>query len=554
MITGVRAPYEPVVRTSLGESPNRNPGSSPVRRLRRAAGLALAALLALPAVTAATATTAAADPGSGGRLTWNACQDGFQCATLEVPMDYTNALGAAVDLAVIKLPATDKTRRVGTLFVNFGGPGASGLQRMRERGRWPWLFSAELRARFDVVSWDPRGIGASTAVRCFDTLAEQQAYLGSMPELPGDPSGEPAFFAASRDLAERCGEEAGDLLEHVSSANTARDLDRLRQALGEDKLTYHGISYGTQLGAIYANLFPDRVRAMVFDGSMDFVGNVTGHGDQGTTVPLDTRQGVSDAIAETFDEFLRLCAEAGDACAFGGGDPRAKWEAVMARAERGPITVQGEDGPQTWTRSAIFTTAGDLSALSGWPDIAALLQSLHEAVRAEAMSAEPAATRAATATAAPRELYTSNRTEAFNAIQCVDSDFPTDESVYRAHAASEDRRVPHFGRIGVLDMMSCAYWPARDANRYTGPWNRWTSAEILVINNRYDPATPLAGARAGAAQLARARVFVTEGHGHSTMLSPSTCTERVKLDYLVSGAFPAAGTRCGNDAPNPFTS
>jgi pimeloyl-ACP methyl ester carboxylesterase len=452
-------------------------------------------------------------------------------------LDYDRPLGAKVGLAVIKLPATDQARRIGTLFVNFGGPGASGLQRLRERGKWPWLFSAELRARFDVVSWDPRGIANSTAVRCFDSVADQESFFGSFPEMPTDPSGMPGFFEKSKELAYLCEQKAGDILEHVSTANTARDLDLLRRAVGDQKLTYHGISYGTQLGATYANLFPDRIRAMAFDGTMDFVGNATGHGDAGRKVPLDTRQDVATGIAQTFEQFLRLCSEAGPKCAFSSGDPKAKWAEITARAKQGPITVDGE----TWTYSGIVNTAADLSDSRGWADIATLLQRLYDARN----------TVSGKALKVSGEQYTSNRTEAFNAIQCTDSDVPTDPAIYSRYAESEDRRVPDFGRIAVLDMMSCAFWQAKDTDRYTGPWNHWTSAEILVLNNRYDPSTPVHGAKDGAAELARARVFVTEGYGHSSMYVPSACTEKVKREYLISGTFPGPGKTCGIDA-SPF--
>ncbi len=494
--------------------------------------VALGVALAVPAVA-----SASVDSVPTPQLSWTDCQDGFRCATAKVPLDYDRPAGTKIDLALIKEPATDPARKIGTLFVNFGGPGASGLQRLRERGKWPWLFSAELRARFDVVSWDPRGIGASTAVRCFDTLAEQESFFGSFPEMPGDPSGNSAFYAKSEELADRCTAKAGPVLEHVSTANTARDLEMLRRAVGDPKLTYHGISYGTQLGATYANLFPNRIRAMVFDGTMDFAGNATGHDGAGKTVPLDTRQDVATGISRTFEQFLRLCTEAGPKCAFSSGDPKAKWTALTARAKQAPITVDGE----TWTYSGIVNAAADLSDSRGWPDIAALLQRLYEAPQAQQASQAFKA----------GEPYTSNRTEAFNAIQCSDSDVPTDPAIYSRYAETEDQRVPYFGRIAVLDMMSCAFWQAKDTDRFTGPWNRPTSAEILVLNNRYDPSTPLAGARDGAAELARARVFVTEGYGHSSMYVPSTCTEQVKRDYLISGAFPAAGKTCAVDA-SPF--
>ncbi|MFC5108528.1 alpha/beta fold hydrolase [Kibdelosporangium philippinense] len=489
---------------------------------------------------AASLATSVALPVSAAQeasLTWSDCGDGFECSSVSVPVDYDNPSGSRIDLAVIKLPAGDSAKRIGTLFVNFGGPGASGLQRLRERAKWPWLFSDELRSRFDIVSWDPRGIANSAAVRCFDTLAEQQEFFAEFPEMPVDLAGEAPFYEKSKELAYRCEQQAGPVLKHVSTANTARDLDMLRRAVGEEKISYHGISYGTHLGAIYANLFPNRIRAMVFDGSMAFAGNAVGRGDSGFKVPLDTRQDVSRGVAETHEQFLKLCAESGPKCAFSGGDLKAKYAAIAERAKLGPITIEGDEGPETWTWSGISNMAWDYASVSAWPDLAKLYQRLYDARDTAARkSGEP---------------YTSNRSEAFNAIQCSDSNFPTDTAIYSTYAMSEDQRIPYFGRLSVFDMMSCAFWSAKDTDRYTGPWNRRTSAEILVLNNRYDPSTPLHGAIDGAKDLARARIFVTEGYGHSTMLAPSTCTEQVKREYLIAGKFPAAGKVCKLDA-NPF--
>ena len=232
----------------------------------------------------AIADTGAADPyvdqlaeaAETPTLGWADCGDGFLCATAEVPLDYNRPRDEQIELAVIKLPATDPQNRIGTLFINFGGPGQSGVDRLRGRARWPWLFSEELRSRFDLVSWDQRGVARSAAVRCFPDAAEQWRFLVPSPGLPMDAHGEQELFAWSKEFADRCEQRAGPILNHASSANTARDLELLRRAVGDPSLTYHGISYGTQLGAIYANLFPGRVRAMVLDGSIDFQGNADG--------------------------------------------------------------------------------------------------------------------------------------------------------------------------------------------------------------------------------------------------------------------------------------
>lgn len=470
-------------------------------------------------------------------LQWEDCADGFQCARARVPLNYHEPHADQIDLAVIKLPASDPAARIGTLFVNFGGPGASGVDRLRERARWPFLFSDELRARFDIVSWDPRSVAGSAPTRCFSNTEEQLAFLGSIPDMPVDPAGEAEFFARNRELADRCAQLAGPILHHASTANTARDLDLLRRAVGDARLTYHGISYGTQVGATYANMFPGRVRALAFDGSMDFEGSANGHAGQGDTLPLDARQDVATGIAQTFDAFLKQCAAAGDKCAFAAGDPALKWKVITERARLAPIRLDG----QPYTYSAIVNAAAELSRPAAYPDLAVLLQALFDA-----------GTRLpGVLPIAGGENYTGNRTEAFYTIQCSDSAVPTDLAAYSRAAITEDQRVPYFGRIGVFDTMACAFWQGHDADRYTGPWNRRTAAPILVLNSRFDPATPLAGARAGAAQLAEARVVVIEGAGHSSMYVPSACAERVKRDYLFSAQLPAADTTCPVDG-SPF--
>ncbi|MGW0181214.1 alpha/beta hydrolase [Nocardia sp. NPDC003345] len=469
-------------------------------------------------------------------LEWSDCADGFQCATAEVPLDYHRPQGDRIGLAVIKLPAREPARRIGTLFVNFGGPGASGVDRLRERAGWPWLFSEELRARFDVVSWDPRSVARSAPARCFPSADEQLAFLASAPAMPATAAEEAPFYDWSRRFAERCAQQAGPILHHASTGNSARDLELLRRAVGDEKLSFHGISYGTQLGADYANMFPGRVRAMVLDGSLDFEGNMTGHAAQGTALPLDTRQNVADSLAATFDAFVRDCVAAGPRCAFSAGDPKLKFTTLAERARLAPIRVGGQE----WTYSAIVNAAAGLAQPSGYPELAALLQQLFDA-----------GTTIPGPLPAAGSSYSGNRTEAYHAIQCSDSVVPADTGNYSRAAVSEDRRVPYFGRVAVFSSMACAFWQGHDDDRYTGPWNRRTAAPILVLNSRFDPATPLAGAESGAGQLAEARVVVTEGAGHSSMYVPSTCTERVKRDYLFTGSLPPEGTRCAVDG-SPF--
>jgi pimeloyl-ACP methyl ester carboxylesterase len=478
------------------------------------------------------------------KVSWDPCDDGFLCATAGVPMDYNLPHGEQIDLAVIKLPATDPSKRIGTLFINFGGPGNSGVDRLRQRAKWPWLFSDELRSRFDLVSWDQRGVARSAAVRCFPDNAEQWQYLVPSPGLPVDAAAEDQLFAWARGFADRCRERAGSILDHASSANSARDLELLRRAVGDPALTYHGISYGTQLGAIYANLFPGRVRAMVFDGSIDFEGNISGHGSEGATVPLNTRQDVPVGTAAAFDEFLRDCSTAGRRCAFSDGNPWTKWAALTERFRNSPVLVYGHP----WTLPEI--AASTLAVPDSYPELAELLQQFFDTG-----TAAPELVADVVGTSPPpadvEQLYLGNREEAYNAIQCADSIVPTDPQDYRRASTVAAASSPDFGRISVFDTIPCAFWQGHDADRYPGPWNRRTSAPILVLNTRNDPATPLDGAYAGAAELHQARVVVTEGAGHTSMYVASTCTERVKRNYLFTAALPPVGTSCSRDR-SPF--
>ncbi|MTE17390.1 alpha/beta fold hydrolase [Nocardia sp. CT2-14] len=522
-------------------------------------------LLAVPVPTSAdpaidSYVDALADAVPAPTLHWTGCDSGFSCATARVPLDYAHPEARSIDLALIKLPATDPTRRIGTLFVNFGGPGRSGVARLRERAHWPWLFSDALRARFDLVSWDTRGAANSAPVHCFPDATAQQLFFATYPAMPGTPGTEPPFFAAAKTLADACAERAADLLPHLSTDNTARDLDLLRRAVGDDKLTYHGISYGTYLGAVYANMFPGRVRAMVLDGSMDFRGNAFGLDDNAADLPVDTRQDVATGIAGSFDAMLDACVAAGPGCAFSAGDPREKWQRILERVRREPISWDGK----RYDYGTVVAAAGQLSDPAGWPRLAATLQLLYDLrdtpylptdVLAETSAlvrqvADIGTGSSASPVGTGVNTYDDNYTEAFHAVQCADSRVPRDERRYRDLAASEDHRVPVFGRLGVLDALTCAYWPQTAVRPYPGPWNRPT-APILVVNSRNDPATPLAGAISGAAELANARVLVVEGAGHSSMYVHSTCSEAAVREYLTARTLPATGATCPIDG-NPF--
>ena len=283
------------------------------------------ALVTAPASLASPAASIApVAPIAGSSVTWRDCGGGFQCARIRVPLDYDRPQSHHIELALIRLPATNPGARIGSMFINPGGPGGSGVQTVRSAGRL--LYPPKVRARFDIVGFDPRGVGASTPVRCFATSVEQQRFFGDFPPIPVNPAEFRRSVAKATELARRCEARAGWLLPHLSTADVARDLDVLRAAVGDRQLSFVGYSYGTHLGATYANLFPNRVRALVLDGAIDAPAYTSGPLPSTTFV----RQNSDLGSWETLREFFRLCAEAGSRCAFAASGRPAEKFATLA--------------------------------------------------------------------------------------------------------------------------------------------------------------------------------------------------------------------------------
>jgi pimeloyl-ACP methyl ester carboxylesterase len=244
------------------------------RRMLTAVLVPLVSVIAVAAAMVASAGHAAAAGAAGSRaaappvplLGWTDCGGGFQCASAAVPPDYDQPGGQQISLALIRLPAGDPARRIGSVFLNPGGPGVSGVDFVRAVG--PALFSDQVRARFDLVGFDPRGIAASTPLRCFDTFQQALGAVAPFP-FPVTPAEERTWVGFDRQLAGACAQHGGAIQDHMATADVARDLDLLRQAVGDQQLTYVGYSYGSYLGTTYANLFPDRVRSLVVDSVID---------------------------------------------------------------------------------------------------------------------------------------------------------------------------------------------------------------------------------------------------------------------------------------------
>lgn len=521
----------------------------------------------LGAVGPAAQASAATSP-----LDWQACTQaaaqagGFQCATLTVPLDYRNPSGPRISLALIRHQATDPSQRVGSLVWNPGGPGGSGVLGLPELYSY---FPAAVRARFDIVSFDPRGIGGSDQLQCFSSPDQENALLAQLP-LAGFPVGAAQTQAEINVWAQfdqACASHGGPILDHMDTADVARDMDQIRAALGEAKLDYYGVSYGTYLGDVYANIFPSRVGHFVLDGNVSPVAwNDAGGATQfGTFIRLRSPLG-SEAALQTF---LSDCGSAtASACAFSAGTVAAtqsKYEALRTRLQSAPAVADGQSydaALMTATVNGELDSEQPNSALQtpGWAGVAQLLQSLWTASGSNA-SPSGSTSPSASSTSAPASSADSTTTsstsfppeltEGIYGVLCSDSPNPTDPQSYAAQGASADAsQAPDgFGDTWAWYAEPCAQWQGRDSDTYTGPWNR-SPVPLLLIGTLGDPDTAYSGTLSAAAALQNARVITETGGGHTALLNPSDCVNNATSAYLIQGTLPPAGTVCDqNQAP-----
>jgi pimeloyl-ACP methyl ester carboxylesterase len=491
-------------------------------------------------------------------LHWHECDDGFYCAILHVPLDYRHPGRRSIDIAVIEHRPTGRRRAIGSLLFNPGGPGGAGTQALPLAYRF---FPARLRALFNIVSFDPRGVGASTAVRCFPTAQAEQRFFAGLPAgFPADREQEQKWTGAYAALSRRCEKTSGWLLPHLSTADVARDMDMLRRVLGGRQLSYLGISYGSYLGATYASMFPGRVRAMVLDSNVNPVAWATGNGTA-NSLSVSLRLRADEGTAQTLNAFLDLCAKAGVArCAFAAGNAQAtrtKFSVLLRRLRRRPVTVGSPPATYTFAKtvstldSALAVPVARPGLAPGWQETAGLLQQLWEqSTRNHAAGAVPPRPHPghAATTPAPAPAYPGQEQQL--AVTCSDSPNPRDPQAYIVEAA---RAYAHYGGPGPDWAWSdepCATWPATASDRYTGRWNKATAHPILLIATTHDPALPYQDSLAMSRDLADARLLTVDGYGHTAFFNESACAEAYETAYLISGALPPRGAVCHqNHAP-----
>ncbi|MEX1008950.1 MAG: alpha/beta hydrolase [Acidimicrobiia bacterium] len=468
-------------------------------------------------------------PAFDTNIAWSDCGDGWQCATLTVPVDWRKPAGDTVGLALIRRPATAPDERLGALLVNPGGPGVGGTGYVRTL---VWRLPDVVEARFDLVSWDPRGTGASRAVDCVD-----DAFLDlgtAAPAVPDSAETLKVVRRYNRAFARGCTERSGAYAGQIGTRNSARDLEAIRIALGEPTLNYLGFSYGTVLGMTYAQMFPTAVRAMVLDAPPDYWLGQLAYAHQ-------QAQGFMQAL----EAFLGWCEENTTCALRDAGAPRDTFTQLLDRVNASPIpaeyTVNGE------TRTGMLTASLFVTAViamlydesRGWPALGRVL-------RAGAYDdAGPLLSLADSRLGRNIDGTWASLVEANAVISCVDRPDPKPRSaaLELADVARFQSELPPWG--GGWAVSGCAGMPKPAHGDKLGDVRVTGSAPILVVGTTGDPATPYAGAGTMVSRIAGSGLLTFESTEHTAYGSGrSTCIDDAVDAYLIDRVMPALGTRC----------
>ncbi|MFI6002393.1 alpha/beta hydrolase [Streptomyces sp. NPDC051366] len=475
---------------------------------------------------APTAVPASLRPYYEQKLSWRDCGvPGFQCATMKAPLDYAHPeSGQDVDIAVARRQATGPGKRLGSLVVNPGGPGGSGIGYLQAYAGIG--YPAPVRAQYDMVSFDPRGVDRSSPVQCL-TGPEMDKFT-QVDQTPDNAAERAELVAAFKEFAAGCQTRSQRVLPHVSTVEAARDMDVLRAVLGDEKLTYVGASYGTLLGATYAELFPGRVGRLVLDGAID-----------PSRPALDLNRDQTGGFETALRSFTKDCAKQPD-CPLGKGGPEAmagQLQEFFRKADAQPVPSGDPDRPL----GESLATTGVIAALydeSAWPQ-------LREALTA-AMNGDGSGLLALADSYYEREpdgKY-ANLMFANAAVNCLDQPpaFTGPEAVDTA-VPSFQKASPVFGAGLAWASLNCTYWPVK-ATGTAGALSAKGAPPIVVVGTVRDPATPYKWAQALAQQLDSGVLLTYDGDGHTAYGRGSACIDTAINKYLLTGTPPKDGKKC----------
>ena len=457
------------------------------------------------------------------QLNWTDCE-GAQCAKLEVPVDYDEPQGDTIELAVVKVPAKRASKRIGSLVVNPGGPGGSGVDYARAAD---FIVGKGVRQAYDVVGFDPRGVGRSAPIDCV-TDSELDTFLGSDP-TPDDAAEEQAFAATAKGFADSCAATAGPLLGHVSTVDAARDMDVLRATLGEEKLTYLGKSYGTYLGTVYAGLFPTNVGRMVLDGVV-----------APDLTPAELNLGQAKGFELATRQWAAYCVEEGD-CPLGGSVDEVMngLRTFLGSVDSSPLPKTGDNAVPVLTEG--WASLGIAAAMYDQGQWRTLVDAMTEAQTGDGTSLMQLANQYADRN--PGGQYAGNIMEVIYAVNCLDKP-DGDDVAERARLADEAvAEAPTWGPFLMWSSLPCGFWPVEP----TGAPKTISAdgaAPIVVIGTTRDPATPYEWAVRLRDQLADASLITFDGDGHTAYTRSNDCVDDAVDEFYLEGTVPEDGLSC----------
>jgi pimeloyl-ACP methyl ester carboxylesterase len=490
-------------------------------------------------------TSARPEPGAAaaGGAAWRPCQDvadrlvgpvaarakvKFECATVQVPQDWSAAAspgatptGPTFDISLIRARSESQRDRVGSLLVNPGGPGGSGvdLAVYLSLGQAYGGLPAEVINNFDIVGFDPRGVGRSSPIKCISD-DDLDATFGYEP----DPADQPEFdglVALNRRISQNCGARYDNKLQLYSTEQAARDMDAIRAAVGDPKMTYLGYSYGTLLGATYAQLFPDHIRALVLDGAVDPRQDA-----------IASSEGQAKGFELAFGNFTRWCADNGSRCPI-APDARAAVTTALDKARSSP--ARGSDGREATAGWVFYAIVSSLYTETGWQQLASAIAKLETGDPGEVFDLADAY-----AERKPDGTF-SNMFDANAAVNCADEETSPSLAQIRQLQSQWRAKYPLFGAPLAVGLITCALWPGKRDPYPTGRANG--APPIVVVGTTGDPATPYEQTPRLADMLGVGVVLTWQGEGH-TAYPETGCVNRAVNDYLIKLTVPRRGLTC----------
>lgn len=456
------------------------------------------------------------------QVSWVGCGGRFLCTDVTVPVNYSNPGGERMQLSLVKYPATDKKKRLGAIFVNPGGPGASGVQYGYAA---EYIVSKDILASYDVVGFDPRGVGGSSAERCLSNSETDRLIAANGP--PVDGLNMATLEASSKLLATRCQEKLGDRLKFLGSIDVVRDMDLMRQVLGEKKLNFLGKSYGTYLGLVYTSMFPKNVGRFVLDGVVD---------PSLSANALNKAQALGFEIA--LDAFLEDCIKKKD-CFFQGKLEQARDEVLRLQDQVANSALPGKDGRAATESILVLAMVASLyDSETGWPALNKALKDIYKGKGSRLFDlVDGYVVRDANG------RYPSNENEIAYIVNCIDRTDDASPERLAADAKKFESFAPHFGPYIAWSTLPCNYWPY-DPVRPPVELNGKGAPEFVVIGTTRDPATPYAWATEVTAKFPSAFLITADGDGHTGHGRGSSCVDDAVDAFFLTGALPARPLRC----------